>query len=92
MRPGESAGTRPSLDVARLASWQIWPVSGAGEASVAPPPWSGRDSEVSPVSCCGLAAVSPGTERHGLVFQVTLSCHICDVAKEGCVLGQGYLA
>lgn len=44
MRPGESAGTRPSLNVARLASWQIWPVSGAGEASVPPPPWSGRDS------------------------------------------------
>lgn len=37
MRPGESAGTRPSLNVARLASWQIWPVSGAGEASVALP-------------------------------------------------------
>lgn len=33
------AGTRPSLDVARLASWQIWPWSGAGEASVVSLKW-----------------------------------------------------
>lgn len=39
MRPSLSAGTRLSLDVARLASWQIWPVSDAGEASVALLEW-----------------------------------------------------